>query len=101
MSHEAILQAVTDFLETPQDAICACQAFRLALLAYLHNETQPEATVSAPRCACCDVLASSLARTIEQDPWGYALLAAAAIEGNNLALVLCQFIPSPPSRLTQ
>jgi len=26
------VSAVADFLETPQDALCACQAFRVALL---------------------------------------------------------------------
>jgi len=97
----AILQAIADFLETPQDALCACQAFRVALLAYLHSEDAPEATVDAPRCPYCDVLASALTRSLEQDPWGYALLAGSAIEGNALARVLVRLIPSRPSEMTQ
>src|SRR5262245_43862985 len=95
------VSAVADFLETSQDALCACQAFRVALLAYLHNEEAPEATVDAPRCLYCDVLASTLARTITSDPWGYMELAQLCTEGHTLAIVLSRLLPVPPSRSTQ
>ena len=101
MTDRAIIEALADFLETPQNSLCACQAVRHALLAYLHGEDAPEVIISAPRCHSCDVVAQVLARCISQDQFGYMELAARHVEGDDLAEAFNLLLDQPLPEVTQ
>jgi hypothetical protein len=100
-TEQELAEALEDFLESPKDAICPCEALRIVFLAYLYGEPLPECTVSAPRCHTCDVVARALAQTIQDDRQGFMELAAQCIKGNPLARVLNLLLDQPLPEVAQ
>jgi hypothetical protein len=94
-TEQELREALEEFVNSPRESHCACEAVREQLVAWITHQPAPAPLqVTDAPCATCYVIYGALQRVITPD--ALLLLADECTQGNPLALTLTRFLPNTP-----